>query len=87
MIDFQVEDRVELDAPFGEFLIERFGLRHRARKAVEDKAVRRIRMVDSAGDNGHHDIIGYQFAAIHDVLDAQSRSRAFRDGFAQHVAG
>ena len=44
-------------------------------------------MIDSAGDDGNHDIVGHKFAAIHDVLDTQTCSRAFRDGFAQHVAG
>jgi hypothetical protein len=44
-------------------------------------------MVDTASDNRHHDIVGHQFAAIHDVLDLQARGRAFRDRLAQHVAG
>jgi hypothetical protein len=31
--------------------------------------------------------IGHEFTTVHDVLDTQPRSRAFRDGLAQHVAG
>ena len=86
-VDFQLKHRIELDTPGGEFLIERFGLRDGARKAVKYKAVCRVGMVDTVGDNRNHDIVGHQFAAIHDVFDAQSGSRAFRDGVAQHVAG
>ena len=38
-IDLQLQHRVEFDAPGGEFLVERFGLRDRARKAIKDEAI------------------------------------------------
>ena len=44
-------------------------------------------MIDAVGDNRNHDVIRHELATIHDVFDAQSRSRAFRHGFAQHVSG
>jgi hypothetical protein len=38
--------------------VERLGLRHRARKAVEDEAVLRVRLLDALGRRCHHDVVG-----------------------------
>jgi hypothetical protein len=75
-VDLKFEDRVKLDTSGGKFPIERLGLRDRAGKTIEDEAIRRVRLIDAAGDYRNHDIIGHEFATIHDVFDPQPRSRA-----------
>jgi len=44
-------------------------------------------MVDAVGDNRNHDIVGHEFATIHDMLDTQPQRRARRYRLAQHVSG
>jgi hypothetical protein len=33
-------------------------------------------MINTVGDNRNHDIIGHELAKIHEMFDAQPRSRA-----------
>jgi len=52
LINFEVDHRVELEAPLLEQAIEGVGLRNGAREAVEDEAVARIGLGNSVGNNG-----------------------------------
>ena len=40
-----------------EQFIERFGLRHGARKTVEDEPVRRVRLIEPIGNDPDHDLV------------------------------
>jgi hypothetical protein len=87
LVDAQLDHRVELEALFGEKPVERLRLRHRAREAIENEPLARIRLADTVGNDGDHHLVGHQFAARHDVLRAQTDRRAGRHRRAQHVAG
>ena len=55
--------------PFsGQHPVERVSLRHRARKAVENEAVARVRLLDAVGDDRHHHVVWHEFAARHESL-------------------
>jgi hypothetical protein len=86
-VDFQFKDRVEFDPPGREFLIERFRLRHRSGKTVENEAVCRVRFPDAIGDNRNHDVIGHKFSTVHNVLGAESQRRARGHCCTQHLPG
>ena len=67
--------------------VERLGLRHGAREAVEDEAVAGIRLVDAIGDDRNDDVVRDEIAPVHDVLGLESDRRSGPDRGAQHVAG
>ncbi len=67
--------------------VERRGLRHGAREAVEDEALAGVGLLDALGDDADHDVVGHQAAARHDLLRLQADRRAGLHRRAQHVAG
>ena len=87
LVDVQLKHRIELDTPAGEFPIECFGLRDRARKAVKDEAVGRVRMVDTAGDNRNHDVIRHELAARGIKLDAVLELEVDEDALLDRIRG
>ena len=86
------EYMVELLIVLGEHCIERLGLRHGARKAVENKPPLSsmgggIRGGDPIGDHLDDDVVRNELARLHDRLDLLAERAARRDRPAQHVAG
>jgi len=79
--DVQLDDGVELDVR----LAQGIGLGNRAREAVEQEAVFAIRFGDALAHRGDDDVIGDQFAAVHDGLGLHTQIRAGAHGSAQHV--
>jgi hypothetical protein len=49
-------------------------------------ALARVRLVDAVGDDRHHDVVGHELAARHQLLGAQPHGRAGVDRRAQHVS-
>ena len=87
LVDLKLKDRVEFNPPGCQFLIERFCLRHRSGKAVENEAVCRVRLTDTMGYNLNHDVIRHKFSTLHDVFGAESQRRARGHRFTEHVPG
>src|SRR5207248_10894093 len=83
---------VELLTVLGQHRIERLGLRHRARKAVENETPLSsmgggIRGGDPLGDHLDDDVVWNELAGLHDRLDLPAERSARGDRPAQHVAG
>ncbi len=68
-------------------LVEGFGLPHRARKTVEDKALLRVRLIETVGNDSDDDVVRHQAAAGHDVPGPEADRRLRRHRGAQHFAG
>jgi hypothetical protein len=85
LVDAQLDHRIERQPLALEKRVERLGLRHRARKPVEDETVPRVRLVDALGDDADHDVVGHQPAAGHDVLRLEPDRRSGGDCGAQHI--
>ena len=64
--------------------VERLGLRHRAREAVEHEAVL---VREALPDEADHEVVGHQIAALEDRAARAPELRPVGDGFAQDVAG
>ena len=62
-------------------------LLRRARKPIENKAVRCVRLCESLADDAEHDVVGDEIARVHDALGLLAEARAGGHGFAQHIAG
>ncbi len=60
--------------------LHRFGLRNRAREAVEQEAVRAIGLLDAFLDQPDDDVIGNQTAGIHMFFCSDSKRAAGFDG-------
>jgi hypothetical protein len=86
-IDHELDHGIELQVFPGEQPLQRLGLRDRARKAVEDEPLLGVWLIDAVGDDLHHDLVGHELAARHQVLCLEAHRRAGRDRRAQHVAG
>ena len=67
--------------------IERLSLCERAREAVQDKALRAVRLLDPLGDQAVDHIVGDQPPGIHDRLGLTADFGPGGDRLAQHVAG
>jgi hypothetical protein len=78
---------VEVSIAGGQHAIERLGLRHGAREAVEDKAVRAIRLGDPRCQHLDNYVVGNELAGFHDHLDSRSERAARDNRGSQHVAG
>ena len=87
LVDAKLDDGIELDVLLLEQLIERFGLRHGARKAVEDESVRRVRLIEPVRNDPDHDLVRHQAAGGHDVLGLDADRRLRRHRGAQHFPG
>ena len=60
---------VDLAAELAEELVERLGLRHRAREAVEDEAADRVAAREPVADQADHQLVGDEVAAVVDRLE------------------
>ena len=65
---------------------QRLGLRQRARHAVEDEAVRAIRLRHTLGDDADDHIVRYELARVHKALRFQTGFGAVFDRFTKNVA-
>ena len=63
----ECQHQVERHAALGQHAIERFGLRHRAGKAVEQAAVGAIGLRQPLDDDADDDVVGHQLAGVHVV--------------------
>ena len=81
--DVDLKDEVELDAG----VLHRLGLDDRARKAVEEKAVRAVGLRDPLADEAEDDLVADERARVHHLLRRLAERSAGLDGGAQHVAG
>ena len=80
--------RVERRARAGEHRVERLGLRHRARKAVEDEPARSVRLSQPLLDDADHDVVGHQQPGVHPLLRAvEPERRPVLHRLAQDLAG
>src|SRR5580693_2001618 len=71
LIDLKLDHVVDPETTLRQHLIQGLGLRQRARKAVENKAVSAIRLADTIGDHVDDDSVGNQLTGIHDALDTE----------------
>src|SRR5882757_1077212 len=62
-------------------------LRHGSRKAVKNKTVRAIRLLDAMRHHLEHQRIGNQFAVLHERVGLDTQRRALGDILAEHVTG
>jgi hypothetical protein len=86
LIDFQLDDRIKLEAAFSQEAVERFRLRYSAWKTVKHEAAFRIALPNTVSDDCHDHIIRHEFAAFHDALCAQPNRCTGRNRGTQHVA-
>ena len=68
-------------------LIERLGLRQIARKAIEDKAIARIRARNALMNDRQHDLVTHQLPGIHGRLGLPPERGSRGNRLAQHVTG
>src|SRR5215469_3242452 len=87
LVHLELDDGVELEALLLEHAVERVRLRHRARETVEDEAPARIGLVNARGDDRHHHVVGYEFAARHHLPGAHADRRAGLGRGTQHLTG
>ena len=87
LVDAKLYHGVEPHAFFLQEFIQGLGLRHRARKAVEDKSLRRVRLIQAVRDESDHDIVRHQTAAGHDALRPDAHRRLRCHSRTQHFAG
>ena len=66
--DVDQERRGQLAAELAQLRVERLGLRHGAREAVEDEAVGGLLALDPLGDHADDHLVGDQVAAVHVLL-------------------
>jgi len=85
--DHQVENSVERLAQRGQDSGQTLGLRQRPRKAVEDKPLRAIALLEPLLHHLHDQIVGDQVPSIHIALGPPAQWRASAPGRTQHVAG
>src|SRR5712672_1386818 len=62
-------------------------LRYGSRKAVKNKTVRAIRLLDAMRHHLEHQRIGNQFAVLHERVGLDTQRRALGDILAEHVTG
>ena len=84
--DLQVEDRVQLDALGLEHRVQRLGLRHVAREAVEQEAVRGVRLLHAVLGHPDGDLVRDQVAGVHVRLGLLAQLGALADVGAEEVA-
>ena len=71
-----------------EHAVELLGLMHRAREAVEYEAVvERATGREALLDDADHDVVGNEFALVHEALGLEPECSALRGLLAEHVAG
>src|SRR6185312_9681434 len=76
---------IQFETLAGEDPRQGFGLRHGARKAVEDEATGRIRLDDTVGHDLVDDLVRDEAAGIHDRLGPLADLGSSLDRRAQHV--
>ena len=58
LVDLELDHAVEVQPLLAQHVVERLGLRDRARETVEDEAVLGVRLVDAVGDDRNDDVVG-----------------------------
>ncbi len=81
------QHRGDPPAHLRELLVERFGLRHRAREAVEDEPVPRVLLPEALGRHRHDQVVGHELAGVHVLLGLLAELGPLLHVRPQHVAG
>ena len=76
--ELELEDDVEVAADLAQHLLERLGLRHRAREAVEHEALARVLVAEPLADQRDHQVVGHELARVVDRLHLPAELRARR---------
>src|ERR1700751_5559802 len=74
----EVEDDVEAPPELAQELLERLGLRHRPREAVENEAADRVAARQPVADQLDHLLVGYEVAAVVDLTQLLAQLRGAR---------
>ena len=85
--DLDVGCRSDGGAGPGQHLVERLGLGHGAREAVEDDAGRGVLPGQAVIDHGHHDVIRHEGAGIHVLPDLLGQWRVALAHGPEELAG
>ncbi len=83
----KLDHGIELHVLLLQKIVQRLGLRYRARKTVEDKTLRHVGLIQSVGNDPDHDLVRHQPAAGHDVLGLEADRRLRGHRGAQHFTG
>jgi hypothetical protein len=83
----EVEDDVEGPPELAQKIVERLGLGHRAREAVEDKAADRVATRQPVADQFDHLLVGDEVAPVVDLTQLLAQRRVARHHVPDHVAG
>ena len=83
--DVEVDHAVERDASPREERVERFGLGHRAREAVEHATCPGVGLGESLADQADHDVVRHETPRVHVALRFEPERGLGRHRLAQHV--
>ena len=81
--DVKFQHIVELDAGG----LHRVGLRNGARKSIEQKTLRAVRLGNSLFDQINNEVVDHQAAGVHDFFGFDAQRRTSLDRSPKHVAG
>jgi hypothetical protein len=73
--ELELEDDVEVAGDLAQHLLERFGLRHRAREAVEHEASRASTPGEPLADQRDHQVVGNKPSRVVDRLHLAAELR------------
>ena len=86
VIDLQLHHRVQRHAPGRQQPIQRLGLRHCAREAVQDEAIGAIRLLDPVSQHADDDVVGDELTRLHHRFGFLADRRGGGHLGAEHVA-
>jgi hypothetical protein len=87
VLHHEFEDHVEAGAQLDEHLVQRDGLRHRAREPVEQEAVGGVGFSEAVGDHVDGHLVGHELAGVHVALGLDAQRRALRHVGPEDVTG
>src|SRR6266536_1818545 len=85
--DAQLHHRRQGRTARGELPVQRLGLRHRAREAVEHEVLGAVRLGQALGGHGDHHLVGQQLASLHVDARGPAQLGASIDVCPQQLAG
>ena len=79
VVHAELDHRVDPAVEVLQHRVERLRLGQGARKSVENKAVRAVRLEDALGQHGDDDLVGDETALFHDLAGAKADFATRRD--------
>ena len=76
----------QVDAPGTEHAVERLGLLHVARVAVQEKAALRVVLGQPLADQPVHDVVGHQLTGVHELFGLPAELGARLGGRTEDLA-